>query len=62
MVPLQVKGLESLTLNQYMVLLLKVGDKGLQVHRVPIGALQPDKMKDLNAHTVTKIVMVLADE
>ena len=27
---LQVKGLESLKLNQYMVLLLEVGDKDLQ--------------------------------
>ena len=58
---LQVKQLESLRLNQYIILLLKVESRDLQRYWVLIGALHPNKGKGLNACTATNIILVLAN-
>ena len=60
-VPPQVKDLESLKLNQYIVQLLEVEGKDLQWHQVPVEAIQLNKKKELNARTATNIILVLAN-
>ena len=55
------KGLESLKLNQYIVLLLEVEGGYLRRYHVPVGALQSNKGKDLTARIATNIILVLAD-
>ena len=59
--PPHVKELESLNLNLYIFMLIEVEGRDLQRYWVPVGALKPNKRKDLNARTATNIILVLVD-